>query len=73
MSQSASDIFRQLTDADLKWPAIENEKGEMIELGHSSFSAFLHSPKREVRRNAFVTFYTNFQSHKNSLAAAPER
>jgi oligoendopeptidase F len=59
-----------LTDADLKWPAIENEKGEMIELGHSSFSAFLHSPKREVRRNAFTAFYTNFESHKNTLAAA---
>jgi oligoendopeptidase F len=70
MSQAASDIFRQLSDADLKWPAIENEKGERIELGHSSFSAFLHSPKREVRQNAFKTFYANFESHKNTLAAS---
>jgi oligoendopeptidase F len=70
MSQAASDIFRQLNDSDMKWPAIENEKGERIELGHSSFSAFLHSPKREVRQNAFKTFYTNFESHKNTLAAA---
>jgi oligoendopeptidase F len=70
MSRAASDIFRQLTDADLKWPAIENEKGEKIELGHSSYSAFLHSPDRGVRRKAFHLFYENFDAHKNSLAAA---
>jgi oligoendopeptidase F len=70
MSQAASDIFRQFTDADMKWPAIENEKGEMIELGHSSYSAFLHSPDRQVRQKAFKTYYTNFESHQNTLAAA---
>ena len=70
MSQAASDIFRQLNDADLKWPAIENEKGEKIELGHSSFSAFLHSPKRSVRKEAFHIYYEQYEAHKNTLSAA---
>lgn len=70
MSQAASDIFRQLNDADLTWPPLENERGERVELGHSSFSAFLHSPKRSVRENAFRTYYANFEAHKNSLTAA---
>jgi oligoendopeptidase F len=47
-----------------------NEKGEMVELGHSSFSAFLHSPKRDVRKRAFHTYYTQYEAHKNSIAAA---
>src|SRR5256885_2121541 len=51
MSEASSQIFRQLNDADLKWPTVRNEKGEKIELGHSSFSAFLHSPSRAVRKN----------------------
>ncbi len=70
MSRSAADIFRQLTDADFKWPAIENEKGEQVELGHSSLSAFLHSSSRLVRQRAFTEFYTNFESHRNSLTAS---
>jgi oligoendopeptidase F len=70
MSQAASDIFRQLNDADLKWPAIENEKGDKVELGHSSYSAFLHSPSREIRKQAFHAYYVQFEAHKNTLAAA---
>jgi oligoendopeptidase F len=69
MSEASNDIFRQLNDADLKWPAIENEKGQRIELGHSSFSAFLHSPRRSVRKEAFFKYYTQYDVHKNSMAA----
>jgi oligoendopeptidase F len=70
MSDSAGTIFRQLLDADLKWPMIKNEKGEKVELGQSSFSAFLHSSKRSVRKEAFHKYYEQIESHKNSLAAA---
>ena len=70
MSEAANQIFRQLNDADLKWPSIKNEKGELVELGHSSLSAFLHSPSRAVRKKAFHTYYTQYEAHKNSIAAA---
>lgn len=69
MASAARQIFRQLNDADLKWPALENERGERVELGHSSLSAFLHSPKRSVRKEAFHTFYSQFEAHRNTLAA----
>ena len=70
MSEASNQIFRQLTDADLKWPMIRNEKGQLVELGHSSYSAFLHSPSRAVRKKAFHTYYTQYDAHKNSIAAA---
>lgn len=70
MSEASNQIFRQLNDADLKWPMIRNERGEQVELGHSSFSAFLHSPDRAVRKRAFHTYYTQYEAHKNSIAAA---
>ena len=69
MAGAASAAFRQLNDADLKWPSIKNEKGERVELGHSSFSAFLHSPKRAVRREAFHTYYAQYEAHANTMAA----
>jgi len=70
MSEAASQIFRQLNDADLKWGMIRNEKGVLVELSHSSFSAFLHSPERRVRREAFHKYYAQFDAHKNTIAAS---
>jgi oligoendopeptidase F len=70
MSEASNQIFRQLNDADLKWGLVKNEKGEKVELGHSSFSALLHSPSRAVRKDAFHQYYTQYDAHKNSIAAA---
>ncbi|HEX2474478.1 MAG TPA: oligoendopeptidase F [Lacipirellulaceae bacterium] len=70
MAGAANRVFRQLTDADLKFGMCRNEKGESVELSQATFSLFLHSPIRAVRRRAFHQFYQQFQSHENSLAAA---
>ncbi|HSU69334.1 MAG TPA: oligoendopeptidase F [Tepidisphaeraceae bacterium] len=69
MSEASNQAFRQLNDADLKWPMVRNEKGESVELGHSSFSAFLHSPSRKVRKEAFHKYYGQYDAHKNTIAA----
>lgn len=69
MSDGAAQAFRQLNDADLRWPTIKDEKGKKIELSHSSFSKFLHAPKRGVRKEAFHTYYAEFDKHKNTIAA----
>ncbi len=70
MAGAADRVFRQLTDADLKFGMCRNEKGESIELSHSSFASFLRSPSRDVRRKAFHQYYAQFQGHENSLAAS---
>lgn len=70
MAGSAGQIFRQLTDADLKFGEVKNEKGEKAELNQSSFSVFLHSSKRTVRKAAFHQFYDEFTDHENALAAS---
>ncbi|HTU24353.1 MAG TPA: oligoendopeptidase F [Pirellulales bacterium] len=69
MSEASNQIFRQLTDADLKWGLVKNERGELVELSNSSLSAFLHSPKRSVRKQAFHKFYQQYSAHQNTLAA----
>ena len=70
MAEASNQIFRQLNDTDLKWGTIRDEKGERVELGHSSFAAFLRSPKRSVRKEAFHAYYAQYDAHRNSLAAA---
>ena len=69
MADMANHAFRQLTDADLKFGSVKNEKGHTVELSHATFSALLHSPKRAVRRTAFRQYYDVFQKHENTLAA----
>lgn len=70
MSEASNQVFRQLNDADLKWGMIKNERGELVELGHSAFSAFLHSPSRKVRKEAFHKYYAQYDAHKNTIAAS---
>jgi oligoendopeptidase F len=70
MAAGSGQIFRQLTDTDLKWPIIQDERGIGVELGHSSFSKFLQSPKRSVRKQAFHAYYVEYEKHKHTLAAS---
>jgi oligoendopeptidase F len=70
MRQAAPQVFRQLNDADLKFGAVKDHRGEWIELSHATFSALLHSPQRGVRRAAFHQYYRQYVAHQHALAAA---
>jgi oligoendopeptidase F len=69
MAVCANKAFRQLLDSDMKFGFVTNEKGESVELTNATFSQFLQSPNRAVRRQAFEQYYAEFQAHQNTLAA----
>ena len=69
MSETSNQVFRQLNDSDLKFGFIKDEKGKKAELSTATFSVFLHSPKRSVRKAAFHQFYEEYSAHENTLAA----
>ena len=69
MAQTASKVFDQLHDADMKFGQLEDEHGSMCELTNATFSQFLISPSREVRKAAFHQYYEQFSAHENTLAA----
>jgi len=69
MAQTAAKAFRQLHDADLKFGLVENEQGEQVELSNATFSQFLISPQRSVRKTAFHQYYEQFANHENTFAA----
>jgi oligoendopeptidase F len=62
-------VFQQLTDADMTFGEVKNERGERVELSQGSFRSLLESPERSVRKNAFEKFYAVFEGHGNTLAA----
>ena len=66
---TAGKVFRQLTDADLKFGDVTTGKGERIELSNATFTTLLHDTAPDVRRAAFHQYYAQYEAHANTLAA----
>ena len=64
------DAFSQLTDVDMKFGMIVDEKGEERPLTQSSYSSFLVKRDHNLRKRAFHQFYAEFQDHQFTLATA---
>ena len=64
------DTFSQLTDVDMKFGALVDEKGREKSLTQSSFSSFLVKRDPELRKRAFHQFYAEFRDHEYTLAAS---
>jgi oligoendopeptidase F len=64
------ETFSQLTDVDMKFGVLIDEKGEERPLTQSSFSSFLVKRDHELRKRAFHQFYQEFQDHQFTLAAS---
>jgi oligoendopeptidase F len=70
MAHTAGQVFGQLNDADLRFGAVKDERGQLLELSHATFQRLLHSPARGVRRAAFRRYYRQYAAHAHVLAAA---
>jgi oligoendopeptidase F len=66
---TAAKVFRQLTDADLKFGAVTTGQGDRIELSNATFVTLLHDTVPAVRKTAFLQYYAQYESHANTLAA----
>src|SRR5438552_8871344 len=64
------DTFSQLTDVDMKFGVLIDEKGRERPLTQSSFSSFLVKRDHELRERAFHQFYAEFRDHQYTLAAS---
>ena len=66
---SAGNIFSMFNNADVKFPSIEDEKGEKIQITHGSIIRLLQQKNRKIRKDAFKSLYSVYQSFQNTLAA----
>ena len=58
-----------LTDADLEFGTIEDEKGEKIEFNEANYSTLIVSEDRTLRKNAFEKLYNTYGKVKNTLTS----
>ena len=62
-------VYSMLTDADLKFGCVTNEKGETVELTHGRFIPLQQCEDRAVREAAYRTYYAAYRAHTNTIAA----
>jgi oligoendopeptidase F len=67
ITRAPSEIFEILTNADLKFPEIQDEQGQTVQLSHGRYGRFLESQDRRVRRDTFKGYYGGYQSIRNTL------
>ena len=65
----SSNTFAILNNADLKFPVIENEKGEKIQLTHGIYGQLMENIDRSVRKTAFEGLYSVYQQFSNTFAS----
>lgn len=66
---SSSNTFGMLNNADLKFPTIEDENGEEVEVTHGRYINFLESTDRRVRKDAFEAVYNTYDAFKNTFSS----
>ena len=60
--------FSMLNNVDIKFPTIENAKGERIRLTHGNYIPLMESQNRKVREGAFSALYDTYSAYKNTIA-----
>ena len=66
---TAGKVFRQLTDADMRFGTVVDGRGRSVELSNATFTTILLDADPGVRRAAFHRFYEQYEGHANTLAA----
>lgn len=67
--QASENAFSLFTNADMKFPAIKDEKGNEVELTESEYHNYIISKNRKVREDAFKALFDTYGKYKNTLAS----
>ncbi|HWR11832.1 MAG TPA: oligoendopeptidase F [Rectinemataceae bacterium] len=67
-NHTAQETFGVLTNVDLDFGTIRTDEG-LLPLSQSTFSAFMRSQDREIRRKAYLKLYGAYERHKTTLAS----
>ncbi len=65
---NTSQIATMLTDSDIDYGTIIDEEGKKVKLTNTNYTMYILSKDRNVRKNAFKTFYKAYKQFNNTLA-----
>ncbi|MBE4909983.1 oligoendopeptidase F [Bacillus luteolus] len=61
--------FSMLNNADLKFPSIETENGDTVEITHGRYGRLMESTDRRIRKETFLGLNSTYNKHRNTLAS----
>ena len=61
--------FAMFNNADIRFPSIEDEDGNLVQITHGNFIRYMKSGSRSVRKAAFDSVYHTYQAWENTLAS----
>ena len=68
-TQVAYNVFSMFTNADMKFPTIEDDKGKSMEMSHGRYYMTMYSKNRDFRERAYKNYYKPFSDYVNTFAA----
>lgn len=69
VGQSSENIFTMLARADMKFPEVKDDKGNMVQLSEGRYRTFVMSPNRSVRQEAFQKLFATYAQYRNTFAS----
>ena len=69
LSGVPENVYEIFSFADLKFPEIKGEDGELIRITHGNYSTLLKSKNERVRKDAFEALYSTYEEYKNTFAS----
>jgi oligoendopeptidase F len=64
---SSQRAFSAFNNADLKFPSVLDEKGNMCDLTHGKYLAYLRGRDRALRKNAFEAVHSTYAKFENTI------
>lgn len=69
MGRAPQTIYQMFNNADIDLGSVTGEDGSEVQLSHARFIQFMENKNRELRKEAFETYYRAYEKNKNTLAA----
>ncbi|OPJ56372.1 oligoendopeptidase F [Alkalithermobacter paradoxus] len=69
VANAIENTYEMLSFADLKFPEINDENGQKVQITHGNYSTFMQSKNRDVRKSAFTSMYETYSKYKNTFAS----
>ncbi len=63
------DAFEMLESVDMTFPPIRDEEGKEVPLTHGSYGVYLHSRDPRVRKEAYETYFNEFNKYIHTWTA----
>lgn len=69
ITQASEETFQMLARADMRFPSITDEKGQLAQLSEGRYRSYIISSSRPIRQQAFEKLLGTYHQYRNTFAS----